>query len=389
MARRAFYVFLLLLASLALRASGEEPLDNEIATVERLRGVSFAKAVEHKTIQRAELRKYIESQMQKELPGGTDGYLRMLVALHLVEPGTGIEPLLDLYDAQVLAFYDPTSHVYYSLDAPPGDLQLPEPMLEAVKIHELTHALQDQRWDAGKVSEGLQDDWDAAMAYQSLLEGEAVLVMMAYLGDSAGMPLESLIAEPTFLASIRDAAGMSMGMPDNVPRYFVESLQYPYIEGLAFVVDAYKRGGWKAVDAVYENPPQSTEELEHPEIYRARVSETRTRRVVKPPEDGTVETTLGEFHWSFLLGKEAGEGWGSDLVRVKSSVSGSTVLVDSTWDTPTDAKEFVAALHPFLEKKKDANIRIVLPTPTRVLAAWGSDQAAIKAFLRREAKPAK
>lgn len=389
MARRAFYVFLLLLASLALRASGEEPLDNEIATVERLRGVSFAKAVEHKTIQRAELRKYIESQMQKELPGGPDGYLRMLVALHLVEPGTGIEPLLDLYDAQVLAFYDPTSHVYYSLDAPPGDLQLPEPMLEAVKIHELTHALQDQRWDAGKVSERLQDDWDAAMAYQSLLEGEAVLVMMAYLGDSAGMPLESLIAEPTFLASIRDAAGMSMGMPDNVPRYFVESLQYPYIEGLAFVVDAYKRGGWKAVDAVYENPPQSTEELEHPEIYRARVSETRARRVVKPPEDGTVETTLGEFHWSFLLGKEAGEGWGSDLVRVKSSVSGSTVLVDSTWDTPTDAKEFVAALHPFLEKKKDANIRIVLPTPTRVLAAWGSDQGAIKAFLRREAKPAK
>ena len=56
---------------------------------------------------------------------------------------------------------------------------------------------------------------------------------------------------------------------------------------LKLVIDGYRRGGWKMVDRMDEDPPRSTREVLHPSEYFARLGngpltsargETRTRR---------------------------------------------------------------------------------------------------------------
>jgi len=101
-----------LLASSA-RASS---LDAEMKIVEKLRGLTFDRPVIQRTVTRDELPKLLREQMEKSLPySGTD-YALILRALQLVDGGSTdlVSSMLDLYQAQVLAFYDPLTHTYFA-----------------------------------------------------------------------------------------------------------------------------------------------------------------------------------------------------------------------------------------------------------------------------------
>jgi len=373
-------VFLAILAPFA-SAQPTDDLSRFVTEVETLRGLRFIHPVEHKRLARADLRAFLEKQIETELPVPVDTYMATLEALHLVDSSASVDSMLDLYDAQVLAFYDPVTHVYYSIDEPPADIELPETLVDAVVVHELVHALQDQRFEAGEKTLDAQTNWDAALAYQSVLEGEALLVMMGYLGESMGATLEDLARQETFVDAVRRSAAEGVNVPAGIPDYFVESLKFPYVEGLAFVVDAYLRGGWDAVDAIHHDPPRSTEELIHPEVYRKRVegSEKPASQAFSEPTDRLVETTLGEFHWSFLLGARAGEGWASDVVSVRHAKNGATVLIDSSWDDEKEAVEFETAIRSFVKENELPN-GSVTRDGARVKAAWGTDTDVVRVF---------
>lgn len=376
----------LLALLLVFPAIAQERFRSEIASVEAIRGRKFTSEVRHTRLERAKLREFLRAQIDRDLPIGADAYFEALSAMYLVAPGVTVEPLLDLYDAQVLAFYDPATHVYYSLDEPPKNVPMPETMVEAVEVHELMHALQDQAFGAGKRTIDLQADWDAALAYQSLLEGEAVLVMLAHLGGKMGVDVGTMLAQEGMVDALREAAARGDSIPAGIPDYFVDSLQFPYVDGLAFVLEAFKAGGWKALDALHADPPVSTEEILRPDLYRLRVSRASgagLRPVEKPVDGELVRTVLGEFHWRFLLGEKAGAGWGSDRVVIRKSGNGATVLVDSSWDSATDAREFAEAIQPLLETKNAKNVRVAM-VGLRVLAAWGPDVAAIREFVAKK-----
>ena len=49
------------------------------------------------------------------------------------------------------------------------------------------------------------------------------------------------------------------GAAASVPRGVAEPLIFQYTDGVKFVAQAYQRGGWKAVDKLYSDPPQSTQ----------------------------------------------------------------------------------------------------------------------------------
>ncbi|MBI2215603.1 MAG: hypothetical protein HYU52_18300 [Acidobacteria bacterium] len=382
------FATLALAATIALQAGAEGRFEAQIASVEALRGKKFTAEVKHETIERAELRTFLRAQIERDLLQGTDGYLDALKALYLVDGAVTIDPLLDLYDAQVLAFYDPAKHVYYALDEPPSGIPMPAVMVEAVQVHELMHALQDQAFGAGARTISLQADWDAALAYQSLLEGEATLVMLAHLGEKMGADLETMIAQEGMVDALRDAAERGDSIPAGIPRYFVDSLQFPYVDGLVFVLDAYRAGGWKALDAIHANPPVSTEEILRPELYRERVAGTGRPAHATAEATGSelLRTVLGEFHWRFLLGEDAGEGWESDRVVVRRGKGGATVMVDSSWDSAADAGEFAEAIGPLLEEKGAPNVRIAT-LGARVIVAWGADAKAIRKFVPAAGRP--
>jgi hypothetical protein len=371
-------------------AASAGSIDQAMKDVERLRGLTFLHAVATRTIGRDELPAMLRDQMQKSLPYSADDYALILRALQLVDGGTPdlVGKMMDLYQSQVLAFYDPLTHTYYALrDLPPALTALggSDLVQQSVVVHELTHALQDQRFNAGARDLRLQKDTDASLAYHAVLEGEATLVMLAWSADKMGLKVDALIREESMLAGIMAAANADKSIGSSTPPYFVEELKFPYIDGLRFVVAAYKHGGgWSGLDAVHAHPPRSTREILHPEEYFARVergdgADSSFMPGAAAPRVLTVEH-LGEFHWRFLVG-DAAAGWVDDRVTVAQDAHcDPTVLVDSTWESAAKARAFRESYEHFLAGRGIAAESRV--DGARVRVAYGADAALAAGFVR-------
>jgi hypothetical protein len=365
-------------------------LEAEMKAVERLRGLTFVRPVVQRTITRAELPRVLRAEMEKSLPYTPEDYAVILRALQLVDAGTSdlVRSMLDLYQSQVLAFYDPLTHTYFAIDQLPAaaaGLVDSDTLQKSVVVHELTHALQDQRFHAGARDLALQKDTDGSLALHALMEGEATLVMLGYVLDRAGQKIDDVFASPDaleLLTSSMNGAGKTIDA--STPRYFAESLKFPYAEGLKLVVDGYRRGGWKMVDRMDENPPRSTREVLHPAEYFARLAgKDKTPAAFEAssfiPGTLTVEH-LGEFHWRFLVGN-AGAGWIDDRVTVTQNLHcDSTVLVDTRWESPADARAFRDAYVAFLQGR-GLEPRLSLDG-TRVKAAYGADVKLMESFVQ-------
>jgi hypothetical protein len=332
-------------------ASVATPLEKEMRQVERLRGLTFLHDVSQRTIDRSQLRPLIREQLAKSIPYSIDDYIRILGALQLIDASRSdiVEQMFKLYDSQVLAFYDPMTHTYFAIR------QLPESIAgmgdanalkESVVLHELTHALQDQRFDAAKRDKALQHDTDGELAYHALLEGEATLVMLDYLLEKTGQSFDQAIKNDALINALGGAAAEKTIDPAT-PRYFVEVLKFPYLEGLKLVAEGYRRGGWKEIDRMEANPPRTTRELLHPAEYWGRLAKgDKGAAPFHPAPSPEVLTTerVGEFHWRYLLGDRI-DGWVDDRVVVKRDGS---VSAETRWETPEKAAAFRDAYAQFL-----------------------------------------
>ena len=133
--------------------------------------------------------------------------------------------------------------------------------LESIVVaHEYGHALQDAAWDLEERRVKELDRADAILAQQALIEGDATAVMY----DWAARELK-LVGSALGLGRGADAARPESceRMPDILRR----QLEFPYIDGFAFVNAIRGRGDWAAVDATWEAQPVSTEQILHPELY--------------------------------------------------------------------------------------------------------------------------
>ena len=330
------------------------PLAPGMKAIEQIRGRKFTGDVRTVAIDRADLAKHLQEQMAKTTPYPLEDWGRILRALQLVDiDGKQIVPqLLALYESQVLAFYDPHSHTYYSIKQLPklpdaAKLADPKVLEETVMVHELTHALQDQLFQLSKKEQSLMRDTDANMAYHAVLEGEAVLVMVAHMLQKNGINLDEVIKDDAMLGMITSSVQADQMLDPSTPKYFGEMLKFPYLEGLKFVITAYRRGGWAELDKVHANPPRSTREVLHPEEYFARSVKPAAFDAAKP-KDAIAAEHLGEFHWRYLVGTDAAQGWRNDRAVVYQD---GRVEVDTDWDDEARATKFAAAYQAFLTKR--------------------------------------
>lgn len=357
-ARSTRLLFVFLLAS----CTQASPLTPGMKAVEAIRGRKFISEVRNVTIDRADLSKHLEAQMKATTPYSLQDWARVLRALQLVDvEGKEILPkLLSLYESQVLAFYDPQAHVYYSIrqlpKLPPEAAKIADPKMleETVMVHELTHALQDQLFHLGTKEKALMRDTDANMAYHAVLEGEAVLVMVAHMLQQNGIALDEVIKDDAMLGMITSAAQTESMIDPSTPKYFAEMLKFPYLEGLKFVIAAYRKGGWAELDRVHANPPRSTREVLHPEEYFAHSFQAAAFDPAKPA-DAIAAEHLGEFHWRFLVGNDAAKGWKNDRAVIHQN---GRVDVDTDWDTEQDAIEFASAYESLLKKRGVADAKV-------------------------------
>ncbi|MHC5021177.1 MAG: hypothetical protein ACYTGX_13910 [Planctomycetota bacterium] len=210
-----------------------------------------------------------------------------------------------------------------------------------LRLHEQTHALQDQLYDLATLHKA-QDTTDSDYAVLALIEGQAVMVMVDALID-----IQPAVGH---IAKIRAPQGSTD------PNAFRRVYTYAY--GTVFIEHLKKRGGYQAVHEAFSRLPVSTEQVIHPEKYDTAID---LPDVITVDQDAlskalpagyriTKTDRLGEFETRLLFvaslpdkAESIAAGWGGDATITAAKGDAKLTLRITTWDTPADAQEFVAA----------------------------------------------
>jgi hypothetical protein len=190
---------------------------------------------------------------------------------------------------------------------------------------------------------------------------EAQLKMVAGLSIEQLKEMSKQQQSSGFL-ELEDEIRASLDAMDSVPLVVMLPLLESYGRGALPIFEAYKRGGWPEVDALYAQPPESTEQVLHPDtkLYPTR-DLPRTISLMKPPPGyQLVHTdTIGELLWRVYFqlwdkpsGDRAAAGWDGDRYAVLRGKGGELLtLLVTTWDSEADAEELEAAYRRSLVKR--------------------------------------
>jgi len=353
-----------------------------------LRGLEARKDVAPTILDEEGLTNYAKRTFAEDNPPEyIAAYERFYRAMGQLDPAVDLEEsFIDLLASQVLGLYDPDSKDLFVV-ARSGDVGAAQ---RATYAHEFDHALQDQHFDSDALTlAGAIDQGDRLLARLSLLEGDAYVLMAQWVQEFL-TPAEL----QEFLEESSDPEAMAI--LEQTPGVIRDGLEFPATAGLLFVLDAYQNGGWDAVDALYERPPDSTEQVLHPEKYTADekpVTVTLPTDLAKAMGDGwseAFEDTYGEFglrQWlrevitdadaTDAAADVAANGWGGDRVVFLEGPSDAYAgAVVTEWDAVDDADEF-ATQATLAAAKLPGETSVLRPSATRVVVLLASDAAAL------------
>jgi hypothetical protein len=315
-----------------------------------------------------QLRQYFQQSFDKEYsPEERVEDQKLLSYIGLIPASFDLPSfLVDLLGEQVVGFYDDDLK-RMALIGEASDLSPDERITFA---HEYTHTLQDQHFDLKQLNPPDAENDDRSLAVQALVEGDATLLM-------------GLWAEQHLTRSERDEAARSGGDDTalrQAPLVLRQELLFPYTDGLRFVRRLYDQGGYAAVDQAFRDPPGSTEQILHPEKYLQRqepnvIELASTDQILGPEWTDVSSNTMGELDLRVLIeqftdrqtANRAAAGWGGDRYRLVERSDGQLAFIlQTSWDTATDADEFAAALGQGLRKRFGAD-RADSSTGDRVL----------------------
>jgi hypothetical protein len=335
--------------------------DDLLRQVSALRGLRAKGPVARGVLSRAEIGERLKARLAEEYtPTEIDTEARVLRRLGLLPPGVDYGRLmLDLLMEQVAGFYDPGAKKLFIADWLPLDMQRP------ALAHELQHALQDQHFDLKAFTKPLKDDGDRQLAHAALVEGDATALMLEQQAQAMRLPIEQL---PDLVSQMGEQMlkGMSAEQTplfDKAPTALRETMIFPYFGGLRFVMALRRGRPWKRVDEAFRAPPESTEQVLHPERYLSRDAPVKIPAAPLSslaPKKEIRSDVLGELMLRLLFrsrlsepeADRAAEGWGGDrLVAYADAPGAAPTVVDlSVWDTETDATEAAAAFRALFAK---------------------------------------
>lgn len=350
----------------ALRPETTRKMEELLAAAEKYRGLRALRPVPAGSMEKkgvkAKLRNILTTQVPPETLKGAEATLK---AFGLIPERLDLgRYYVDLLGSQVAGFYDPEED-YMALVRPSGkgagELA---GMEDAVLVHELTHALQDQHFDLEKLLGG-DPLADGETARSALVEGDATLTMTSYsMGTSletmpgSGQVVETMLKRPdTLLEAAADLPG-SRELA-SAPAWIRENLLFGYFQGMAFSLSVRIKGGQKLLDHAFTaDPPRSTEQILHPEKWHGRRDDPVVVRLPDlaaelPGWRRAAEGEMGELSLRVLLREGLGDqprayaaaaGWGGDRFAVYEKGRERIVAWVTDWDTEEDAREALAAL---------------------------------------------
>lgn len=234
-----------------------------LAKVSAVRGLDATREVPGKTLSREKLLARVKQHVATEIPTTAirnEGLVLKLMGF--------LPPVFDyeaetfaLLEAQLAGYYEPADHTMYMA------ADLDDDNAHATLAHELVHALQDHHWDLASRSKYKPGQGDASSARAALAEGDATSAMLDVLIAETG---RTALDVPPQLFSEQILTSMDKGPGASAPHVMRASLVAPYIDGTLFVHALRRKGGWKAVDAAWADPPTTTEQILHLEKYEKR-----------------------------------------------------------------------------------------------------------------------
>ena len=249
-------------------------------------------------------------------------------------------------DEQIAGFYDELDHTLHLPGKMPQVAQDRDPRTAAaihafMVAHELDHALQDQHFGFERLL-ALPRGSDAQLAMNSVFEGDAMLAAVIYMARVNHADERAMLGFVDRMFAPGSAlAGKELA---NAPAILRERLVFPYEAGLHLCIAIYRTGGWKLVDQLFAHPPQTSEQVLHPEKYLAG-EQAIPVRAPEPPAGMKVlaRGTLGELA-SGVLVRGSANGWGGDAYAVAATGRKLALFWTSAWDTPEAAEKFEGEL---------------------------------------------
>ena len=255
--------------------------------------------------------------------------------LGLYPPGMDLKAeTAKLLKSQIAGFYDPHEKEMVLVEGA-TPVPIADRMLEFVVqrdlindmllAHELTHALQDQNFALQDQLDARKNNSDEEMGLKAVAEGDATIAGFAYIAGR----MDNSVAD-TLTSSMKNLPETFAAQSQDTPEGLGYPLIFQYSEGVRFVNEAYKRGGWKAVDALYAKPPQSTQQIIDPSLYfdhplpPTKVEIAGYQPIVKDWSKAD-EDTFGELSIQIIL--QLGYGKDAPEVAVAKKWAGDRMVI--------------------------------------------------------------
>jgi hypothetical protein len=368
--------------------------------IARFRQLAFTKPVPLVVKSRDQVQQMLLTELKRDLTdeelelGGETGAMT-----GVYPPGMDLKSSsLNLMHSQVAAFYDPHDKqmvlvegaINVSLWNSASSFVAQRDITgEMVLAHELTHALQDQHFHLERMMEAVKDNDDRDLALKALAEGDATLSGFGYVNGN----LDNATVN-TVLLRLADLPKTLAAQSGNVPLGLSAPLVFQYYDGARFVAYAYQRGGWKAVDAIYHEPPQATLQIMHPELYFDHTFKPATVKL-----DGyqpflknwqkADDDTYGAFLLKVILRRNLGDNapgvaladqWTADRLIVLRKDKALTILWLIGFSDDTSAGKFAADYTRILGDIPVAHPYRVATKVNEVLIAIGAGSRAFDQF---------
>ncbi|HET7029767.1 MAG TPA: hypothetical protein VFI34_04610 [Candidatus Limnocylindrales bacterium] len=338
--------------------SADAALYQEInAQVREIRGLQERQPVTPTILSPDEMADLLRRQLDTESPPAlVASYERLYHDLGVLPKDQKLSDVyVDLLTSQVAGLYVPTDKKLYVVSKAGGV----GPLEKVLYSHEYTHALQDQNFDLVAFQpDTLNDQSDRQLARQALVEGDAYVTMTVWLQQHLSPAEIGVVLQQSGDQAAEDAL-------KRIPPLVASQILFAALEGTVWALGLQTTGGFAAIDDAFKHPPDSTEQILHPDKWQSREQPIDVQLPADLPSrlgagwSVGLQDTFGEHQLGVWISgavpvgglpappPAAAVGWGGDRMALYDGPGGSWAVVFKTeWDSPKDAAEFEAAIGP-------------------------------------------
>lgn len=301
-----------------------QEIDSILKELSDITGFHIHKRLPFALITRDEVNKYIQEQIRDSVkPDEIRAEEVTLKKFGFAPTNFDLKKTtIDLLTEQAAAFYDFRRKKLFISDWATVNMR------DVALVHELAHALADQNFPIKHFLDKVQDDSEASLARQSVVEGQASWLMLEVAARRAGKTLADEATAQRFLNNDMDSPDEEYPVFNSAPLYLRRTLTFPYSDGGRFQQAVFLHEGTEAFSKVFREPPVSSAQIMHPDRYFERVGLTtpnlpKAAKHTKPFVTGE----MGELETRILIEQYAGAALAEQL---GPKLKGSSYRIDES-----------------------------------------------------------